>query len=206
MQPKIKINFILLFVAVAATLSFGQEREGYSYLGHQTIRPFVETYTTKADGYQGWGVFGTVGAEYWLRHTTITARAGVDTMDKKLINSGTTFRVEGNGYYNLSRHFFAGGGFTWGRLATSDYSKQALYPYFGGGVGCKDVTLSANYLLSGTDTSNGVRGVRIESSLPMQRKFYLIQSFGILSAYPTGCPTCRREIVNDLRLGFRYRF
>ena len=59
MQPKIKINFILLFVAVAATLSFGQEREGYSYLGHQTIRPFVETYTTKADGYQGWGVFGT---------------------------------------------------------------------------------------------------------------------------------------------------
>ncbi|HEX6881623.1 MAG TPA: hypothetical protein VF135_14730 [Terriglobales bacterium] len=197
--------FIFAFMAVSLA-GFGQEREGHDYVGHGTVRPFVESYTTKADGYQGWGFYGNGGIEYWLKHTTITARAGVDTTDKKLINSGTTLRLEGNGYYNFTRNFFAGGGAAWGRLGTSDYSKQAVYPYFGGGFGCSDVVFTANYYLSGTDKSNGLRGVRLETALPIQRHVQLVQAFGIFSAYPTDCPTCQRVIVNDLRLGMRYRF
>jgi hypothetical protein len=145
--------------------------------------------------------------EYLLKHTTVTARAGVDTTDKAIIHSGTTVRLEGNGVYNLTRHFFAGGGAAWGRLATSPYSKQAVYPYFGAGVGSSDIVMTANYYLSGTDKSNHVHGMRLESMLPVvHRRFYLIQTFAIFSAQPEDCPTCKREIVNDIRLGARYRF
>jgi hypothetical protein len=45
----------VLFVHILSVAGFAPEREGYEYLGHRSFRPFVETYTTKADGYQGWG-------------------------------------------------------------------------------------------------------------------------------------------------------
>lgn len=201
-----KLAFALIsFIAVLNCL--GQEKEGYEYSGHLSIRPFVETYTSRANGYQGWGFAGNGGADFLLKHTTLTAKVGVDTLDKKIINSGTTFRVEGNGYYSFSRHFFAGGGFAWGRLMTNQYTKQAIYPYVGAGGVAQGCTFSVNYYLPGSDNSNGVRGPRIESVVPIKRKrLDFVYMIGFMSVQPTDCPNCARQVMGDLRTGLRFKF
>lgn len=204
MRKVIILSLIFFFVC---TLCSAQEREGYSYIGHPKFRALWEVFGTKGQNYEGMGVLGGVAGEILLKHTTVTVRAGVDTLDKVDTHDGTTVRLEGNGYYNLSRHFFAGGGMTWGRLTTSQYSKQSLYPYFGGGFGGNKIVLTGNYYCCGSDRINGVRGPRIEMAVPLTPKqAYFVTSFGFMSAYPTDCPTCERQTARDARLGLRATF
>jgi hypothetical protein len=204
MRKVIIHSFIFFFLCA---LCSAQEREGYSYGGHPKFRALWEVFGTKGQNYEGMGVLGGVAGEVFLKHTTVTLRAGVDTLDKVDTHDGTTVRLDGSGYYNLSRHFFAGGGMTWGRLITSQYTKQSAYPYFGGGYGDRRFVLTGNYYCCGTDKINGVRGPRIEMAVPlMPKEAYFVTSFGFLSAYPTDCPTCARQSARDARLGLRAIF
>jgi len=88
--------------------------------------------------------------------------------------------LEGSAYYRFSSGWFAGGGFGWNQLMTTNYTKSGSRPSFGFGKDyyhydyCKpsechrdlSFRLRIDYVTSGSDWQNGSQGPRISLYIP----------------------------------------
>lgn len=202
---------ILLVLIPATPVCFAQNFE--IPLQHKIVRPYVESMIEGGDGYVGLGFVSRPGVEMWLTNVNINFETAVSTTDKIDVHSGTTYRVNGNGYFNFKKYFLAGGGYTWSTLRTNDYFKRSSHPYLSGGVmcelgaSCEGMRFVVDYMLAGTDTRNGVRGPRFHWLAPLgsihRNSFFFNLGFAYYSAYETDCPTCKRRGTGAMELGLR---
>ncbi|MGE5111343.1 MAG: hypothetical protein ACM3JB_10835 [Acidobacteriaceae bacterium] len=199
---------IVIALLIFSNPLFAQVREGAPYSGKTQIHPFMEMTGQRADGYKA-GYLGTGGIEIWQKHMTSAFRVTLDTSDKPIEKSGTTFRFLGNSYFNVKPHFFAGGGGEWVKTITGHWSKQNFFPLVGGGFGSDLITAKADWFFSGTDKQNGVRGLKTEAMIPLDNSsngaihsMYLVTRIGRFTAYATNCPSCERIAIYSTEMGF----
>jgi hypothetical protein len=202
---------LLLVLLFAVPTCFAQDYDVTPR--NKFVKPYVESMVEGGDGYEGAGFVSRPGVELWLKNFNVNLETALSTTDKIDVHSGTTYRVNTNGYFNFAKYFLAGGGYTWGKLTTSEYTKRSAHPYVTGGVMCepdsfcKGMRITTDYLLAGTDTRNGVRGPRFHFLFPMGsiRKNFLFLNMGVArySAFETDCPTCKRMGISSAEFGFR---
>lgn len=172
-------------------------------------RPFIEesVQTANSMGYEGVGLYSRAGGEFWFRRTTVSVLGSLSTTDKYVTHSGTSVGTDANAYYNVTRHFFFGGGLTWGRLITSEWSKSSSHPYLGGGFGARNFSTTYDYVATGTDHSNDVTGHRFKVMVPITSgDFYLVYRMAWYSAHETDCATCSRQWGREAQFGILLRF
>lgn len=205
------IGFLLMSTLTFAVLCVAQDDE--IPIGKKFAQPYLDFVMEGGDGYVGVGLVTRPGVELWIKRVNLNFETAVSTTDKMIIHSGTTYRVNGNGYINFKKYFLAGGGYTWGKSITSDYTKQSSHPYITGGVlippggDMEGTRFVVDYLFAGTDVRNGVRGARFHFLLPItsihSNKLFINLGTATYSVYETDCPSCQRELTGAVEIGFR---
>lgn len=178
----------------------------------RVFRPYVDTLFTGADGYDN-GLLSRSGTEIWIKHLMLNLSGSVNTSDKSYMKTGTSFGVDGAAYLNFKKYLLLGGGYSWGKLLTPDWTKQSTHPYLSGGVNflSEDSPLdgfrfTTSYVFPGSDARNGVTGWKLESLLPLRHgrtKVFGIIGFDTYSIFETDCPSCQRMRLQGVRLGIR---
>lgn len=200
---------VLVFLFFCTPILFCQIREGAEFQGKPEIHAFVETSAAAADGYDSPSFQGAGGFEVWQKHATTIFRTSVDTADQASLRGGTTFRIEGNSYVNVSRNIFIGGGGIWGVLTTSRQNRQVFHPYTGIGIGFEELRIISNWVYAGTDGAGGVRGLKSELAVPFDyypHHVWSVLRFGVYSGHEVGCQECQRYSIKSIETGLMYRW
>lgn len=171
----------ILFIALLGLfipMAHGQDSVPHPYA--------VGGVTMSSGGYQAGG-FGAVGAQYAPRHLFLDASGAYEAArknnDATVGNEhGHTRRLEGVAMLPIGRWAF-GGGYTWSKLDTTNYSKSSARPEFGGAYSWKSARLQALYVLHGTDWQNGSQGVRSRLNVQLTRHLFARAELGVFRAH-----------------------
>lgn len=101
-------------------------------------------------------------------------------------DSGHTRRLEGVVLYPVGRWAF-GGGYSYSKLDTTNYSKSSGHPEVGGAFEWKrkPVRLQMLYVLPGSDWQNGVQGVKSVLFVPLTKHIFTRIEGGGYRSYST---------------------
>jgi hypothetical protein len=179
-----------LFLPVMLLLSsglFAQQFVTQQFTAHPFIpHPFVFAGPEgMGGGYAPFALLGGAGLRIDGTHFILDTSASYDNGHKT--NDGTQPNpkghdrgLAGSAYYRLASGWFLGAGARWSELSTTNYTKGAWRPTFGGGKDffynshCASekcgsdfsMRLSADYVLTGTDWQNGSQGPLITVYIP----------------------------------------
>ncbi len=178
-------------------------------------------------GYAPAAWIGGAGVNIELKYLVFDATAAYDTGHKINDNtidnhSGHDRKLAGNAFFRFNR-FYAGGGASWSQLSTTNYTKQAWHPQFGGGHDWfwEDLSLrgQALYLLPGNDHLNGTQGPEFSMWFPSpatDHHFFLRDTVGIFVIHETitnpsdkpltDAQTSSKSASGYVNLGLMYRF
>ncbi len=202
-----KFSFVvLIFLFFCTPILSGQIKEGAEFDGKRGIHPFAEI---SAAAVGDFGLLCAGGFEFWQKHATTTFRTSIDTADQPSLHGGTTFRIEGNSYVNVSRNIFVGGGGISGVLAASGQTRQVFHPYTGAGFGVEELRITSNWIYAGTDRDGGVRGLKTELAVPFDyypHHAWSVLRFGVYSGHEMGCRDCKRSPIKSFETGLMYRW
>jgi hypothetical protein len=162
-------------------------------------------------GYAPVAAYGELGGDVerapWLAHAHFGYDNGHKTNDDDQPNpKGHDRYLNFSGYWRLRHHtkWFAGGGWRWSQLSTTNYTKGGSRPFFGGGYdlffdhqgrhpdcggycwGSARFTL--NYFTAGTDRQNGSHGVDVGFIMPRpveKRHIFFVSDFLLFRANET---------------------
>jgi hypothetical protein len=192
-------------------------------------------------GYFPVAAYGEFGGEIerapFLAHGYLGYDNGHKTNDGDQPNPKGHDRYLGAGAaWRIRRHakWFTGAGWQWNQLSTTNYTKTASRPYFGGGYDLFfdhsgsspngewngfSARLTLDYFTAGTDWQNGSHGVGLGVVMPRpieKRHLFLVFSFDLFRTYetvtePTNLPLTLRQRADrffdaDCSTGIMYRF
>jgi len=137
----------------------------------------------------------------------------------RFLNSGVYFRAN----RLFSGQAFGGFGLRWSQLSTTNYTKTANRPQFGGGYDfisrSYSMRIMVNRVMAGNDWQNGSHGPEFSISMPSPRErhhWFYHQTLGIYRCHetvtePSNIPLTRsqrahRSITSYASFGIRYRF
>jgi hypothetical protein len=180
------------------------------------------------EGGGGYAPVAAQGAFRWevpMRRLTFAAEGSYTAVRKSNDGTGTNpkgrDRELGAGMRLMLPHYwFAGPVFDWGELSTSNYQKSAWHPGFGGGRDFGWMRLSADYLLAGSDHSNGSQGPVVDTFFPSPARghghFFLRERISLYRFHqtvtdPTDADLTRTQLAahswassSEITLGFRF--
>jgi hypothetical protein len=151
----------------------------------QVPRPFVYGGASlNGGGYKPLSALGGAGVSLDSKHFVWQADAAYKMARKT--NDGTSLNLKGHtrelsssAYYRFADKWFLGAGARWSQLSTTNYSKSAWRPTFGGGSDylrkpCGDgncvpdfsLRWAVDYVLPGSDWANGLQGPLLSLYLP----------------------------------------
>jgi hypothetical protein len=192
-------------------------------------------------GYATLAGFGRAGFEVENRAFMADAYAAYDNGHKVNDNDqpnpkGHDRYLRGGAYWRLGKlshpNWFLGAGYGWNQLSTSNYTKGASRPQFGGGYDlyhqgsgrdCLTCGLSArlivNWVMAGTDWQNGSHGPEFEIVFPRpleKHHFFLTTQLGVYRFHTTVTEPDNLELTRQQRgqrsmygtcsTGLMYRF
>jgi hypothetical protein len=157
----------------------------YLYLGPSLMPGGYATFAYRLEG----------GIDLESKRAIVHAAGAYDNGSKTNDNDqpnpkGHDRYLEGQAYYQLPRmrfvaewltDWFAGPGYLWSQLSTTNYTKGANRPEFGGGVdiitygcdGCRrnfSMRATVDYFTGGNDWQNGSHGVTVGITIPTPRE------------------------------------
>lgn len=186
-------------------------------------------------GYAGLTYRAEGGLDVESAHALLRALAAYDYGGKASENdqpnpNGHDRYLEGAAYYRAARGWFAGAGWRWNQLSTTDYFKSGTRPEIGGGYdltlracdGCRhafSMRLNGDWVMAGTDWQNGSHGAAITLTYPTpheKRHWFLRDCIGAYRFHttvtePQNLPLTRaqraqRRFTGGEDLGVVYRF
>jgi hypothetical protein len=138
--------------------------------------------------------------------------------------------LEGAAYFRMRAGWFFGMGWRWSQLSTTNYTKGASRPEFGGGYdwslrscdGCRrdfSTRVSIDWVTAGTDWQNGSHGPNSTLRFPApceKRHWFWRQTIGVYRFHqtvtePTNLPLVqfqrsKKDFDSDIDFGLVYRF
>lgn len=157
-------------------------------------------------GYAPLAAEGGGGLRIDSRHFLASAEGAYDTGHKTNDNAGPNPEghdrgLDGAAYFRFSSGWFAGAGARWSQLSTTNYTKGAWRPTFGGGkdyfhnqcaledcVADFSMRLGVDYVLPGTDHINALQGPLLSLYLPSpsaKGHIFFRQTLGIYEFHQT---------------------
>ncbi len=218
---------ILAAVFLACTIpTFAQENEiTFDQRPHFVIIP---TLSLNSGGFQPVSASGTVGTRFegrfFLFQSDFTYDTARKTDDETLNNTkGHTRSFRSYFSYRLPARWYLGGGAGWSETSTTNYTKGAWAPYFGGGKdffrNSASFRLSCFYKLPGSDHFNATQGPSLEFIYPSplkDRHFYFYQSVSTTLFHTTITDPNNAELAEEqreqrsvftrIRMGIMFRF
>ncbi len=140
---------------------------------------------------------GTVGGGFNVEklHFIGLAEGWFENAAKLDSGTGIEFGTRARGFYRTRQGWYFGGGAQWSALSTSEYSKQAWRPTFGGGkdFGRENFSMRTQvlYVLPGSDHLNALQGPEISLWLPSpvsRSHFFYRQTIGLYEFHQTSVP------------------
>jgi hypothetical protein len=188
-------------------------------------------------GYAPLAMEAGVGFRIEAEHLTLDANGTYDNGHKTYDGTqpnpkGHDRGLDGSLYYRLSSGWAFGGGYIWGQLSTTNYTKQGSRPKLGiykdylanscQEDGCRhdfSMRIGVDYLTAGTDKENGSHGAAISLFIPSlhaNRHLFYREVLGIYRFHdtvtdPTNTFLTREQVSNRsfdsfLELTVMYRF
>lgn len=154
----------------------------------------------------GYGLGWKFGAaiESTSRHSLIIGSLNFNTANK--VGTGDGFRVSSGGEVYLRRKaLLIGAGGSWMNLYTSRYSKSSLHPSIGMGFEKGRMRILGAWALSGSDGSNGARGLGTQLSLGISERLRLDYTFAVTSFYPSNHPERARQLASGVGFAVTYK-
>jgi len=157
-------------------------------------------------GYAPLAAEAGVGLRIDSRHFLASAEGTYDNGHKTNDNTepnpkGHDRGLDGAAYFRFSSGWFSGAGVRWSQLSTTNYTKGAWRPTFGGGkdyfhnncaiedcVSDFSMRLGVDYVLPGTDHANALQGPLLSIYLPSpsaKRHIFFRQTLGIYEFHQT---------------------
>ena len=178
-EPVMKFSFSLLLL-LATSVAVGQEQAVPAAYPHPYLYGGLQL---NGGGYAPTsGVLGG-GLDLELPHLVTNIEASYDNAHKS--NDGTVGNVSGHdrylsgdAFYRLKNRWYFGGGYHWSQLSTTNYSKSASRPAFGGGKdwiheygygyrgGDWSMRIQVLYVTKGSDKLNGTQGPEVSFWMP----------------------------------------
>jgi len=192
-------------------------------------------------GYAAFAGFGRVGFE--VENGTLVADAFAAYDNGHKVNDsdqpnpkGHDRYLRGAAYWRLSKlshaNWFLGAGYRWNQLSTTNYTKGASRPQFGGGYDlyhhgserdCLSCQMSArvivNWVMAGTDWQNGSHGPEFAVILPRpveKHHFFMTADLAVYRAHTTVTDLNNLELTREqcgqhfmygtYSMGLMYRF
>lgn len=224
MHRYMAVIFVCCGSVMAQNVVHQQEARGMD-LGGFLPRPYVFLGPElMGGGYAPLAMEGGVGVRVEAEHLTVDANATYDNGHKTYDGTqpnpkGHDRGLDGSLYYRLSSGWAFGGGYTWGQLSTTNYTKSGARPKFGGYKdfltnnceenGCRhdfSMRLGVDYLTAGTDKENGSHGVAISFYLPSphaKRHLFWREMIGIYRFHDTVTDPMNAFLTRQ-QLGNRY--
>lgn len=192
------------FLIFATTLvGLCQALNAQSFMPHPYVGVSAEL---MGGGYAPLAAKGTIGFQVQSRWLSFDASAAYDNGHKS--NDGTQPNPKGHdrylattAYLRLPSGWFVGPGARWSQLSSTNYTKSAWRPTFGGAkdfltsdclkencVGQFNFRISADYVLPGNDWQNGSQGPSISFWFPspsVRRHFYLRETIEVYRFHDT---------------------
>jgi hypothetical protein len=183
----------LLFAGACVSSALGQAISGTSSPGVELLtQPIPHPYFYLGPASSAGAGFGSqsyraeTGIDVETPHAVFEALGAYEGVRKNNDNdqpnpNGHERYLESAGYYRVARGWSVGMGLRWDRLSTTNYSKSATRPEFGGEYdliqrpcdGCRrdfSMRVKLDWVMAGTDRENGSHGPAIIMTLPTPRE------------------------------------
>jgi hypothetical protein len=136
-------------------------------------------------GYKNPSLGGGTGVEIRKGRFLTINSADMSWARKQLTTGGYSNHFSNDTFVQL-RNFLLGGGMSWARQSTDQWSKASVHPALSGGFYCYGTRLIGDFYFAGTDEQNATHGAELSWEIPIKRSLSAVEEFGFWRSHATG--------------------
>ncbi|HXE89388.1 MAG TPA: hypothetical protein VNK82_00325 [Terriglobales bacterium] len=199
--------FVLASLILVSNALHGQGQSVFGQAPFQ-IRTEIGIRFNQNLGYENPELTFAVTPELNAKKLYVRGSAFYRTGNKLQTGNGYSTGGDLEAYFRVKRLLF-GGGVTRGNLVTSQFQKGTTHPLIGGAVefrvGKHPSRIFAQYLLRGSDDTNGLQGVRTRLEVDVHRRIRIAPyNLGVYRFFPSNAPQLGTRTGYSFSAGVSY--